>query len=124
MMTERELLQAQSTSSQNWECYLEMNSPGTPVRINGKIYPTIIDEHGVRRFPENTLFRWLVDSKTVDLNKLSIAVQSGKFSPTEWMEFNMGLGYSVSGLSNFHFLFGEPDAGMFSGLGWDIEDVE
>jgi len=67
------------------------------VRVNGKEYDTVIDENGTQRFIKNNLIRHLTDSKAVDLNKLCLDYQRGKFLEQEYAEFNMGLGYSVSG---------------------------
>lgn len=95
--------------------------PGPNIRINGVVYPTVYTEHGVLRYVENKLFTFLVDSGRFDLNWLAFQYHGGKFSAREYMEFNMGLGYSVSGLCDFHVFFGEPDGGMFSGEGWTVE---
>jgi hypothetical protein len=62
------------------------------------------DDEGVYRWREDKLIRWLVDSEEVDLNKVSIAYQIGKFTLQEYMKFYRGLGYSLSG---FIETFGE-----------------
>ena len=67
------------------------------VIIDGKKFPTILDDQGVQRFPVNGLYRHLVDSKQVDLNRLSIDFQKGLFSREDYMEFYRGIGYSVCG---------------------------
>ena len=36
----------------------------------------------------------------INLNTVAIAWQNGKCTPLEYLEYNMGLGYSVSGLSD------------------------
>lgn len=75
------------------------------VKVGGIEYPTVIDERGTQRFIGNKLLCHLVDSGQVDLNRLGIDYQHEKFSQREYAEFNMMLGYSVSGfagLSSFH----------------------
>lgn len=67
------------------------------VWVNGKDYDTHII-NGVQRFHQNKLNRYLVDSKTVNLNQLCSAWQLGHCDSTEYIEFIMGLGYSVDGL--------------------------
>lgn len=65
--------------------------------IGGEEFDTTIDDHGVQRFNRNSLFCYLVDSGIVDLNKLAEAYAQGKFTQRDYMLFNMGLGYSVTG---------------------------
>lgn len=67
------------------------------VIIDGKPYRTVIDKKGVQRFSVNSLYRHLVDSGQVDLNKLCRDYQEGKFLLKEYMEFNRGLGCSLYG---------------------------
>jgi tRNA/tmRNA/rRNA uracil-C5-methylase (TrmA/RlmC/RlmD family) len=69
------------------------------VKVGEIEYSTVIDEHGTQRFVKNKLLCHLVDSGQVDLNRLSIDYQHEKFSQREYAEFNMMLGYSVSGFS-------------------------
>ena len=95
-----------------------------PVRINGKDYQTVIDEYGVRRYRESSVLRHLIDTGAVNLNQLAVDFHGGKFSAVDYLEFNMGLGYSVLGLCDLHVFFGQPEDGMFAGLGWKIEQPD
>ena len=73
------------------------------VKIDGKEYETTII-NDVQRFKTNSVIRYLVDSKQVDLNRLSADYQEGEFTKKDYMEFVMMLGYSVSGLLDLeHF---------------------
>ncbi len=58
----------------------------------------------VLRFRENALTRHLVDAGMVDLNRLAVDYQNGKFSIDDAMEFWQGLGYSLCG---FLDIFGD-----------------
>lgn len=64
----------------------------------------IIDDKGVRRFPANSLYRHLVNIKQVDLNRLCLDYQKGKFTKEEYMDFYRGIGYSVCGFAE---IFGD-----------------
>ncbi len=86
------------------------------VKIDGKHYRTVIDEQGVQRFPVNSLYSHLVDTKQIDINRLSIDYQNGRFSRDEYMKFYRGIGYSVCGFSE---VFG--DAEIENPL-WDKEE--
>jgi hypothetical protein len=70
------------------------------VKVNNKEYDTHIDHKGVQRFIENSVICYLVANHIVDLNKLCIAYQEGKFSQKDYAEFNMMLGYSVCGFAD------------------------
>ena len=72
-------------------------SKNIEVKIDGVVYQSIIAKNGVQRFSYNKLYRHLVDSGQVDLNKLSRDYQEKKFTLKEYMEFYRGLGYSVCG---------------------------
>ena len=72
------------------------------VKVGGKEYKTIVDEEGVQRFPENKLLCYMSD-EMIDLNKLAIAFQRGTFTQDEYLQFYMGIGYSVCGLSELSF---------------------
>jgi hypothetical protein len=86
------------------------------VRINGKPYRTVIDDQGLQRFPVNKLYRHLVDTKQIDLQRLAIDYESGRFSKDELMEFYIGIGYSVPGFSEIF-----KDVEIENPL-WDKED--
>lgn len=65
------------------------------VKINGKPYETEM-VNGVQRFKVNSCIKHLVDTKQIDVNKLCIDYQNGKFSQQDYAEVMMGVGYSVS----------------------------
>lgn len=76
------------------------------VKIGKKSYKTHIDEHGVQRFKANSLIRWLVDSKRIDLNDIALHFATSKnapFTKRDYAEFNMMLGYSVCGFADLSF---------------------
>lgn len=73
------------------------------VKIAGKEYKTVIDERGVQRFSKDPLLYHLVDSRMIDLNKLCIAYQEGKFSQEDYLRFYMSIGYSVDGFQDLPF---------------------
>ncbi len=70
------------------------------VKVQGINYLTEIDSHGVQRFKENSVIRFLVNKEIIDLNKLFIAFQEKKFTKRDYAEFNMMLGYSVGGFAD------------------------
>lgn len=73
------------------------------VDVGGVRYLTVI-QNNVQRFYENGVIRYLVDNNIVNLNDVVVAYHNGKFSKRDYAEFNMMLGYSVSGfcdLSSF-----------------------
>ena len=69
------------------------------VKVGGKPYQTVIDDEGTQRFQVNKLFRHLQGSCRIDLNQLGIDYANGLFTQEEYLHFYMGIGYSVSGLS-------------------------
>jgi hypothetical protein len=79
------------------------------VKVGGKEYETIIDDNGTQRFRQNTALRALLDaatSKGVDLNLLASMYHGGEvITQRDYAEFNMMLGYSVSGFSELSFFY-------------------
>ncbi len=82
------------------------------VRINGKIYDTVIDEHGTQRFVINGPVNALVDhslamlqrgQKSYSLNEIAQDFADGKWSLEEQIEFYTMFGYSVFGFSTLSF---------------------
>lgn len=69
------------------------------VKVGRKKYKTFLDEHGVQRFQQNSVLRFLVDEQIIDLTKLFVAFVENQFSKKDYAEFMMMLGYSVSGFS-------------------------
>ena len=66
-----------------------MSSPKNPMQ------PVVRDAHGVVRFKENSIVRFLLDSGPVDLNWL--AAIGMQFTQEDWQQFYQLIGYSVSG---------------------------
>jgi hypothetical protein len=84
------------------------------VKVGGVEYPTIITETGTQRFIENRdhplvvkcgqVFDRATNSMVDDMNGMVLRYHRGEFTQREYAEFNMAIGYSVSGfceLSNF-----------------------
>ena len=59
---------------------------------------------GVIRFKGNAIVRWLVDSKQIDLNQISIYCQEHRVPKTDVEQFWQLLGYSVSGYGDLGFV--------------------
>ncbi len=75
-----------------------------PVKVNEKIYNSVVDDQGVQRFPGNAVLNLLFYHDKLDLNHIDSSYQQGGFSKTEYLEFMIALGYSVSGLASMdHF---------------------
>lgn len=87
-----------------------------PVKVDGILHNTVIDEHGIQRFVEDLTNPWYQRLRdyigTVvnpngdirDLNELAVYHAHGKISTEEYAKFNMDIGYSVGGfcdLSSF-----------------------
>lgn len=66
------------------------------VKVGGVVYETVIDSNGTQRFRKNTAIDWLAEDQ---LNRMALDYQAKKFTQRDYLEFNMALGYSVSGLS-------------------------
>lgn len=77
-----------------------------PINMNGRVYITEIDEHGVQRFRRNKAIEMLLDAATncgLGLNELSLAQQNGKISKAELQELYRLIGTSVDHYTNvFH----------------------
>ena len=75
--------------------------PGDKITIlvNGYPYETYIDEHGVQRFPMNTVIDYLHRAGRLDLNQLGVDYHHGRFDKDDYMKLNMDLGYSVCGFA-------------------------
>jgi len=66
--------------------------------------PLVRDKHGIVRFKENPLVRWLLDNGGKDLNDLSMAAQQHGWSDADQQQFAQLIGYSVSGYSELHYV--------------------
>jgi hypothetical protein len=55
--------------------------------------PTVIDGHGVLRFKQNAIVRFLLDAGPHDLNQLGVM----QFSEEDRRQFAQLIGYSVCG---------------------------
>ena len=78
-----------------------MSKSGPDIIVRGKRRRTVIDEHGVQRFPANRIVRDLVDAardgRRVDLNDIARRHQSGSYSTAEMRQLYRLMGYSISG---------------------------
>lgn len=59
------------------------------------IQPLRLDDHGVLRFKQNAIVRYLLDCGTTDLNKIACI----PFSREDRVQFAQLIGYSLSGFS-------------------------
>ncbi|MGH9388129.1 MAG: hypothetical protein ACRD1Z_00830 [Vicinamibacteria bacterium] len=69
--------------------------------------PIVLDEHGVARFKENSLVRYLVDwstDKGLGLNGLAMLP---KIPREDWEQLAQLIGYSVSGASDLSYMSDE-----------------
>jgi hypothetical protein len=60
-----------------------------------QVQPIVRDAHGVVRFKENSIVRFLLNSGPVDLNWLA-AIRT-RFTQEDWQQFYQLIGFSVSG---------------------------
>lgn len=67
------------------------------------IQPIITDEHGVERFKENAIVRYLLDAGGIDMNKLAIL----PFSREDREQFAQLIGYSHSGAHDLSYMSSE-----------------
>lgn len=61
-------------------------------------------KNGVIRFKANAIVRWLVDSKQINLNQISIYCQEHRVPKPDIEQFWQLLGYSVSGYGDLGFV--------------------
>lgn len=59
----------------------------------------VIDDHGVARFRENKIVRFLLDNGNHDLNDLAVM----NFTNADRMQFAQLIGYSVSGFGDLNY---------------------
>lgn len=83
------------------------------VRLDGINYRTVIDEHGVQRFPEDsnnpTLLALPMVSVSMmgktttmrDMNELAMRYHRGQITQREYAEAVMAVGYSVGGFCDY-----------------------
>jgi hypothetical protein len=74
------------------------------VKVGGVPYETVMVK-GVQRFKRNALIDHLSKTGQLDLNQIAIQYNEGqynegKFDQRSYAEFNMALGYSVSGFAD------------------------
>jgi len=65
--------------------------------------PTIIDKHGVERFRENLIVRYLLDNGPFDMNHIAIR----GFPDADQEQFAQLIGYSVSGFGDLSYVTDE-----------------
>lgn len=59
--------------------------------------PVVLDEQGTARFKRNEIVQHLLDFGPFDLNKLTMMVNTGRFSSEDYTHLMQLIGYSVSG---------------------------
>ena len=67
------------------------------------LQPVYRDEHGILRFKENAIVRYLLDNGGIDMNKLAML----HFSHADREQFASLIGYSLSGFSELHYVSDE-----------------
>jgi len=89
-----------------------------PVKVDGRLYETIIDAGGVQRFRSNSVADYMfrhdstgrelnmtdgrdIHNNMLNLNTLVLAYKQGKIEKRDFMEFRMA-GYSVSGFCDLN----------------------
>ena len=72
------------------------------VSVGGKIYESEITENKVQRFRPIGDHYEKHKRGEYDLNQLCIDYHNGKMTQREYLELNIGIGYSVAGLCDFH----------------------
>lgn len=76
------------------EVFVKVSSPDGESRR----YLTRVDEFGVQRFVKNPLYSTMVYECGLDLNKLALSYNRKSFEMWVYLEFLMGLGYSLDGI--------------------------
>lgn len=64
------------------------------------IQPVFHDEHGVVRFKENKIVRYLLDNGGIDMNRIAIL----GFDQNDQEQFAQLIGYSVSGFGGLSYV--------------------
>lgn len=70
------------------------NNPPHPTQ------PIVVDKHGTHRFKENGIVRALLETGTLDLNKIAIM----NFSQEDRVQFAQLIGYSLSGVGDLSYV--------------------
>jgi hypothetical protein len=68
--------------------------------VRHPIQPMVTDAHGVIRFKENAIVRYLLDNGGIDLNKIALLPFSGE----DREQFAQLIGYSVSGFGDLSYV--------------------
>ncbi len=82
-----------------------------PIKVGGKEVIATVDHNGILRFPNNALYRWIIDNlappdgfdkRYGGLNHMVEAYHRGKFTKEEYLEFYLNIGYSISGFMDLN----------------------
>lgn len=68
--------------------------------MNHPIQPIITDEHGIKRFKDNKIVRYLLDAGEINMNQLARM----PFDQDDREQFAQLIGYSVSGFSDLSYV--------------------
>jgi len=69
-------------------------------KLNHPIQPLEVDEHGVVRFKQNAIVRYLLDQGGIDLNQIS----GTPFSRQDRVQFAQLIGYSMGGFGDLSYV--------------------
>jgi len=72
--------------------------------------PILFDQHGVARFQQNAIVRWLLDESTFNLNDIAI----NDFTDEDRRQFAQLIGYSVSSYQDLDYGAEDPNCSTFS----------
>lgn len=72
------------------------------VKVGDRECSTYFDKHKVQRFTPNLLFMAMLKSG-LDLNELAFSYYRGEFSKEQFLEFYLGINYSVCGFEELPF---------------------
>jgi len=67
------------------------------------VQPMVKDDHGVMRFKENAIVRYLLDKGPFDMNHLALQ----EFSAEDAEQFAQLIGYSLSGFGDLSYVSNE-----------------
>lgn len=68
------------------------------------IQPLVIDAHGVVRFKENRIVRYLLDNGGIDLNKIALVADEQGFTQDDEEQFAQLIGYSLRGFHELSYV--------------------
>jgi hypothetical protein len=83
---------------------VQVSEQNLSARALHPVQPLITDEHGVLRFKQNAIVRFLLDNGPYDLNTL---LGQMDFNEEDWQQFAQLIGYSLSGYGDLSYVTDE-----------------